>query len=160
MVARLLLPLSPSEFFHATDGPVTSPRSWPSRRDRRRPSRWNDYPRPAQSSGVVDGDRVVSCIGGEAFDVAFHSTDQINASPRIVAGSVGQGLRDDPAVSIDSDVELLPTAFALSPVFGRSPFAFSDDREPGAIDDEMDGGAVVNLTKPDVQLLAPTREGV
>ncbi|MAB80822.1 MAG: hypothetical protein CMJ89_15850, partial [Planctomycetes bacterium] len=50
--------------------------------------------------------------------------------------------------------ELLPAAFALLPVLRGRPLAFTDDREPCAIDDEMHGLGGSNLPEVDFEKLA------
>ena len=104
----------------------------------RRPSRWNDDLRTAGNDGLVDPDPVVRRIGRETRDAFLHSIDQIETGLRVVGIPVGQHLRDDHTRSIDAEVQLLPPAFSLSSMLRGSPLAFADDREPRAIDDEVD----------------------
>ena len=67
-------------------------------------------------------------------------------------------MRDDRTGSVDAEVELLPTTLALPTVFRGRPLAFANDREPSAVDDEVDGFARWDSPKRNFQVLAAPRE--
>ena len=83
---------------------------------------------------------------------------EIETCPGVVYIAVRQGLRDDHTRTIDTEVELLPASFSLIAVLGGCPFAFANDRESRAIDDEMDGLVSTGTTKPDIEVLASSRK--
>ena len=55
-------------------------------------------------------------------------------------------------------MELLPSTLAVSPVFRGGPRALADDRQAGAIDDEMDGSQSRDTTEHHSERLTPPRE--
>ena len=72
-------------------------------------------------------------VRNDARDVAFASVEQLTHPVSVICVAVGQHLGDDHSGAIHSEVQLLPTPPALPTVLGGGPFAFSNDREPGAI---------------------------
>ena len=77
MVARVLLPLSPSSLLHLSDRAVARGRSWSPSRHGGCPGRWNDDRRATRTRSLVDATRVVGRVRREAGDVAFDLVDQI-----------------------------------------------------------------------------------
>ena len=71
MVARVLLPLSPSSLLHLSDRAVARGRSWSPSRHGGCPGRWNDDRRATRTRSLVDATRVVGRVRREAGDVAF-----------------------------------------------------------------------------------------
>ena len=71
MVARVLLPLSPSNLLQNPDCAVARRRSWSPFRHGGRPGRWNDDRRATRTSSLVDATRVVGRVRCEAGDGAF-----------------------------------------------------------------------------------------
>ena len=55
-------------------------------------------------------------------------------------------------------MELLPAVSAASPVFRGGPFSLAHNREPRAINDEMDAFVWRNSMKRKVEALAPPGE--
>ena len=137
MVARVLLPLSPSSLLHLSDRAVARGRSWSPSRHGGCPGRWNDDRRATRTRSLVDATRVVGRVRREAGDVAFDRVDQIEGRRRVVNMPAGQGVSDDHARSVDAQMKLLPAAYTASAMFHGRPFTFTHSREPGTVDDEM-----------------------
>ena len=91
MVARVLLPLSPSSLLHLSDRAVARGRSWSPSRHGGCPGRWNDDRRATRTRSLVDATRVVGRVRREAGDVAFDLVDQIEGRRRVVNMPAGQG---------------------------------------------------------------------
>ena len=108
MVARVLLPLSPSSLLHLSDRAVARGRSWSPSRHGGCPGRWNDDRRATRTRSLVDATRVVGRVRREAGDVAFDLVDQIEGRRRVVNMPAGQGVSDDHARSVDAQMKLLP----------------------------------------------------
>ena len=153
MVARVLLPLSPSSLLHLSDRAVARGRSWSPSRHGGCPGRWNDDRRATRTRSLVDATRVVGRVRREAGDVAFDLVDQIEGRRRVVNMPAGQGVSDDHARSVDAQMKLLPAASTASAMFHGRPFTFTHSREPGTVDDEMDACARGEAAKCKVEVL-------
>ena len=125
MVARVLLPLSPSSLLHLSDRAVARGRSWSPSRHGGCPGRWNDDRRATRTRSLVDATRVVGRVRREAGDVAFDLVDQIEGRRRVVNMPAGQGVSDDHARSVDAQMKLLPAAYTASAMFHGRPFTFT-----------------------------------
>ena len=70
-------------------------------------------------------------------------TASINLTPVVASSTValGEGVRDDHAGRIDTQMQLLPASRATASMFRSRPFPFADNRQARAIDDEMTAGA-------------------
>ena len=153
MVARVLLPLSPSSLLHLSDRAVARGRSWSPSRHGGCPGRWNDDRRATRTRSLVDATRVVGRVRREAGDVAFDLVDQIEGRRRVVNMPAGQGVSDDHARSVDAQMKLLPAAYTASTMFHGRPFTFTHSREPGTVDDEMYACARGEAAKCKVEVL-------
>ena len=153
MVARVLLPLSPSSLLHLSDRAVARGRSWSPSRHGGCPGRWNDDRRATRTRNLVDATRVVGRVRREAGDVAFDLVDQIEGRRRVVNMPAGQGVSDDHARSVDAQMKLLPAASTASAMFHGRPFTFTHSREPGTVDDEMYACARGEAAKCKVEVL-------
>ena len=153
MVARVLLPLSPSSLLHLSDRAVARGRSWSPSRHGGCPGRWNDDRRATRTRSLVDATRVVGRVRREAGDVAFDLVDQIEGRRRVVNMPAGQGMSDDHARSVDAQMKLLPAASTASAMFHGRPFTFTHSREPGTVDDEMYACARGEAAKCKVEVL-------
>ena len=153
MVARVLLPLSPSSLLHLLDRAVARGRSWSPSRHGGCPGRWNDDRRATRTRSLVDATRVVGRVRREAGDVAFDLVDQIEGRRRVVNMPAGQGVSDDHARSVDAQMKLLPAAYTASAMFHGRPFTFTHSREPGTVDDEMYACARGEAAKCKVEVL-------
>ena len=153
MVARVLLPLSPSSLLHLSDRAVARGRSWSPSRHGGCPGRWNDDRRATRTRSLVDATRVVGRVRREAGDVAFDLVDQIEGRRRVVNMPAGQGVSDDHARSVDAQMKLLPAAYTASAMFHGRPFTFTQSREPGTVDDEMYACARGEAAKCKVEVL-------
>lgn len=158
MVARLLLPLSSPDLLHSPDRPIPGSRSSSSARYGRGPSRWHHDLRTSFMGGFVDRDRVVGSVGCDACDVVLHSLDHGESGLRLVGIPIGEDLANDRTRSIDTEVELFSAAFALPAMLRGRPFSFANDREPGAVNDEMDGLVGGDVMELDLEALAASRE--
>jgi hypothetical protein len=83
--------------------------------------------------------------------------DEIETCVGIGGIAARQDLRNDHTRTINAEMELLPSTFPLLPVLGGRPFAFANDRESCAIDNEMDGLVGRGAAKPDIEILAAAR---
>ena len=153
MVARVLLPLSPSSLLHLSDRAVARGRSWSPSRHGGCPGRWNDDRRATRTRSLVDATRVVGRVRREAGDVAFDLVDQIEGRRRVVNMPAGQGVSDDHARSVDAPMKRLPAAYTASAMFHGRPFTFTHSREPGTVDDEMYACARGEAAKCKVEVL-------
>ena len=153
MVARVLLPLSPSSLLHLSDRAVARGRSWSPSRHGGCPGRWNDDRRATRTRSLVEATRVVGRVRREAGDVAFDLVDQIEGRRRVVNMPAGQGVSDDHARSVDAQMKLLPAAYTASAMFHGRPFTFTHSREPGTVDDEMYACARGEAAKCKVEVL-------
>ena len=153
MVARVLLPLSPSSLLHLSDRAVARGRSWSPSRHGGCPGRWNDDRRATRTRSLGDATRVVGRVRREAGDVAFDLVDQIEGRRRVVNMPAGQGVSDDHARSVDAQMKLLPAASTASAMFHGRPFTFTHSREPGTVDDEMYACARGEAAKCKVEVL-------
>ena len=153
MVARVLLPLSPSSLLHLSDRAVARGRSWSPSRHGGCPGRWNDDRRATRTRSLVDATRVVGRVRREAGDVAFDLVDQIEGCRRVVNRPAGQGVSDDHARSVDAQMKLLPAAYTASAMFHGRPFTFTHSLEPGTVDDEMYACARGEAAKCKVEVL-------
>ena len=153
MVARVLLPLSPSSLLHLSDRAVARGRSWSPSRHGGCPGRWNDDRRATRTRSLGDATRVVGRVRREAGDVAFDRVDQIEGRRRVVNMPAGQGVSDDHARSVDAQMKRLPAASTASTMFHGRPFTFTHSREPGTVDDEMYACARGEAAKCKVEVL-------
>ena len=153
MVARVLLPLSPSSLLHLSDRAVARGRSWSPSRHGGCPGRWNDDRRATRTRSLVDATRVVGRVRREAGDVAFDLVDQIEGRRRVVNMPAGQGVSDDHARSVGAQMKRLPAAYTASAMFHGRPFTFTHSREPGTVDDEMYACARGEAPKCKVEVL-------
>ena len=153
MVARVLLPLSPSSLLHLSDRAVARGRSWSPSRHGGCPGRWNDDRRATRTRSLVDATRVVGRVRREAGDIAFDLVDQIEGRRRVVNMPAGQGVSDDHARSVDAQMKRLPAAYTASAMFHGRPFTFTHSREPGTVDDEMYACARGEAAKCKVEVL-------
>ncbi len=155
MVARVLLPLSPSNLLQNPDRAVARRRSWSPFRHGGRPGRWNDDRRATRTRSLVDATRVVGRVRCEAGDGAFDLFDQIEGRCRVVDMPAGTGVSDDHARSVDAQMELLPAPRTAASMFHGGPFTVTHHREPGAVDEKMDAGARGDATQRQVEPLRP-----
>ena len=105
---------------------------------RRTSRRWDDDYGIPRGAGIIDRERVIGCVGREARHVILNAIDEINTHPRVVGASVSQCLGHDRPRLIDTNMQLLPGTLAAPSMFRCGPFAFADDGQPSAVDDEMD----------------------
>ena len=108
-------------------------------RDVRRPGRWDDDRRTPRPGGLVDGDRVIGRISGDAHERAIDGGEQIEGGGRILTRRLGQRVDTDHAGLIDAKVELPPATSAAATVFRGGPLTFPNDGQTRAVEHEMDG---------------------
>ena len=72
--------------------------------------------------------------------------------------SAAQGVSDDHARSVDTQMERLPAPRPAASMFHGGPFTFAHHREPGTVDDKMDAGARGDATQREVEPLRPPRK--
>ena len=89
---------------------------------------------------------------------ALDRGDQIDRRRRIVNVPAGEGVGDDHAGSVDTQMELLPATDAASAMFHGGPFPFARDRQSRTVDDEMRGAGGRRSTQRRVEVLAASRE--
>ena len=101
--------------------------SWPANHDGRAP----------RTGRIVEGDRVVGRVPGHRRDVVVDRRDQLDASRHVIECGLGEGVRDDHAGRVDTQVELLPATAAATSMLRRSPCTLADARQATAVDDEV-----------------------
>ena len=157
MVPRRL-PAPTSEYFHPSDRSIAGTRSSSTSRHRGRFRRRNHHGRASGTGHVIERDGVVRRIRGHARNVPAHLLDQTDAGPRIIGRWLRDRLSDDDASSVNTEMELLPATLSTLPVFRRSPLALTDDRQAGAIDDEVKRPLHRGETEGEIEVLTPPRE--
>ena len=63
----------------------------------RRPGRWDDDCRTPRRRGLVDGDRVIGGVSGDAHERALDCGEQIEGGGRILTRRLGQRVDEDHA---------------------------------------------------------------
>ena len=63
----------------------------------RRPGRWDDDRRTPRPCGLVDGDRVIGGVSGDAHERALDRSEQIEGGGRILTRLLGQRVDTDHA---------------------------------------------------------------
>ena len=97
MVPGRLLPAAPAELLHPRDRPIPRGRPRAVARDGRRPGRWDDDRRTPRPGGLVDGDRVIGGVSGDAHERALDRSEQIEGGGRIITRLLGQRVDTDHA---------------------------------------------------------------
>ena len=121
MVPGRLLPTAPAERLHPRDRPIPRGRPRAVARDGRRPGRWDDDRRTPRRRGLVNGDRVIGAVSGDAHERTIDRVEQIEGGGRIIARRLGQRVDTDHAGLIDAKVEPPPATPAAATVFSRPP---------------------------------------
>ena len=137
MVPGRLLPLAPAERLHQRDRPIPRGRPRAVARDGRRPGRWDDDRRTPRRRGLIDGDRVIGGVSGDAHERTLDRSEQIEGGGRIITRLLGQRVDTDPAGLIDAKVELPPATSAAATVFRGGPLTFPNDGQTRAVEHEM-----------------------
>ena len=127
-------------------------------RDGRRPGRWDDDRRTPRPGGLVDGDRVIGRISGDAHERAIDGGEQIEGGGRIITRRLGQRVDTDHAGLIDAKVELPPATSATATVCRGSPLTCSDDGQPRAVEHEMEALAGRDRSQTAPQMLTAPGE--
>ena len=78
------VPLALAERLHQHDRPIPRGRLRAVAGDVRRPGRWDDDCRTPLPRGLVDGDRVIGGVSGDALEMALDRVEQIDAGDRII----------------------------------------------------------------------------
>lgn len=73
-------------------------------RSRRRLDRWNNNFGTVCCCGLVDRERVIGCVCGEACNVILNRIEEIESGLRIVGIPVGQDLGDNHTGSINAEI--------------------------------------------------------
>ena len=114
--------------------------------------------RTPRRRGLVDGDRVIGSVSGDAYERVLDHGEQIEGGGRIITRRLGQRVDEDHAGLIDAKVELpLATPAAATVCRGR-PLTCPDDGQPRAVEHEMeapDGRAQSQTAR---QMRYPSRE--
>ena len=139
MVPGRLLPLAPAELLHPRDRSIPRGRPRAVARDGRRPGRWDDDRRTPRRRGLINGDRVIGGVSGDAHERTLDRREQIEGGGRIITRLLGQRVDTDPAGLIDAKVELPPATSAAATVFRGGPLTFPNDGQTRAVEHEMDG---------------------
>ena len=82
--------------------------------------RWDDDRRTPRPGGLVDGDRVIGRISGDAHERALDGGEQIEGGGRIIPRRLGQRVDTDHAGLIDAKVELPPATSAAATAYGAT----------------------------------------
>ena len=97
-----------------------------------------DRRRTPRPGGLVDGDRVIGRISGDAHERAIDGGEQIEGGGRIITRRLGQRVDTDHAGLIDAKVEFPPATPAAATVFRGSPLTCPDDGQTCAVKHQMD----------------------
>ena len=155
MVSRRLLPSPTAEGLHSPDRSIANTGPGPASRQRRGSRRRHHHPRATVGPSVVEGDRVVGRIRGHARNVAGDARHKPDAGRGVIRGRLRERLSHDNTGAVDTEMQLLPAPFAAAAVFGGGPFALAEDRQAGAVYDEIKRSGRRPAIKGDVQWLAP-----
>ena len=120
--------------------------------------RWDDDRRTPRPRGLVDGDRVIGGVSGDAHERALDRSEQIEGGGRILPRRLGQRVDEDHAGLIDAKVELPPAASAAPTVFRSSPLTLPDDGQTCAVKHEMDALVGRDRSQTAPQMLAAPGE--
>ena len=90
---------------------------------RRTSRRWDDDFGISRGAGGGDREGVIGRVCGETFNISLYAVDEIKSSLRIVGASVSQRLSDDHALSINTEMKLLPATSAAASILGSGPLA-------------------------------------
>ena len=110
MIARRLLPASPSSLLDRQDRAITSARPRSVSRHVGRPRRRNHDGRATRTGGLVKADRIVGGIRRHPSEGAVGRLDQRDPSRRVVNARLRQGPGDDHTRSVDTEMQLLPAS--------------------------------------------------
>ena len=114
MIARRLLPASPSSLLDRQDRAITSARPRSVSRHVGRPRRRNHDGRATRTGGLVKADRIVGGIRRHPSEGAVGRLDQRDPSRRVVNARLRQGPGDDHTRSVDTEMQLLPVLSSSS----------------------------------------------
>ncbi|MFT7670455.1 MAG: hypothetical protein ACI8X5_003164 [Planctomycetota bacterium] len=81
---------------------------------------------------------IVGRITGQTGQLALGLLDDLELALGVITRTVRKNLRQYSPRSINSDVQFPPTALSSFPMLCCSPFAFSNDGQVGAVDDQVD----------------------
>ena len=140
MIARGLLPASPSSLRDRQDRAITRARPRAVSRHVGRPRRRHHDGGAPRPGGVVNADRLVGGIRRHLSEGAVDRLDQRDASRCVVDARLRAGPGDDHTRSVDTDMQLLSASPPPSSMFRRGPFRRAHDREARAVDNEMQAG--------------------
>ena len=108
---------------------------------------------------IVEGDRVVDRVPDNPRDVVVDRSDQLDASRRVIERGLGEGVRDDHAGRIDTQMELLPAPATTTSMYRRSPFTLADDRQTTTVDDEVKARALWHAPSRAIEVPATAGHG-
>ena len=137
MIARRLLPASPSSRLDRQDRAITNARPRSVSRHVGRTRRRNHDGRATRTGGFVKADRIVGGSRRHLSEGAVDRLDQRDASRRVVDARLRQGPGDDHTRPVDTEMPRLPASPPPSSMLRRGPFTLAHDREARAVDNEM-----------------------
>ena len=85
-------------------------------RDVRRPGRWDDDRRTPRPGGLVDGDRVIGSVSGDAHERASDGGEQIEGGGRIITSRLDDFSQKNNAPHIAISVDMLDTGIDIPEV--------------------------------------------
>jgi hypothetical protein len=156
VVARLLLPLPPTYFANTPDNTITRTTSATTglgRLDRR-----HYDPCSTTQCCVVQRATIVGTVTDDFADSAWHGPHKIHAHVAVVDTRISQSLADDHAITVDTEVQLLPAANAFATMFDCRPLTFAEDGETAAVDHQIKPTELLRQTQRHLQMLTPARE--
>ena len=115
--------------------------------------------RPLVFGGLVDLSGIVSSIADDSLHVVSCVLDYSNSGFGVIDVGARERLGDDDPTVVDSEMQLLPALKAPLAMFGGRPLAFTDHREAGAVDDQVNRAELKLGLQLDLQGFAPAREG-
>src|SRR5262245_61925202 len=154
MVARRLFPLSSSDGVHLPNRAIASARPRLPSRYPCRLGRWHHDSRATRAHGIVEGGRVVGRVARDARQAAVDGLDQCDGRRRVVDSGLGQRVGHDDTRSVDTQMELLPSARPAYAMLRPGPLAFADHRQSRTIDDQVEASARRDSSTREVEALA------
>ena len=121
MVPRHLPPPTPSDLRDLPDRAIASARTRSSARHLRRPRRWHHDGRASVAGGLVQGDRVVGRVPGDAGEATVDGFEQFEGGRRVSDRRLGQRVGPDRSRCIDTEMKLFSTRACRGPRVSLRP---------------------------------------
>jgi len=114
---------------------------------------------PVVFGSLVDLSGIVSGVADDSLHFESCLLDHLDSGFSVIDVRAGERFGNDDPIAVDSEMQLLPTLNASFAVFCGCPLTFTEYREAGAIDDQVDRTDVKSGPQLDLQGLASAGEG-